>query len=144
MDCFTALLNFFIFYFNNEGPRNEFVSLIKTFYKSELSFKILTLLSAATFQEWDTLAGREDGKDEYVEGDGVRMVGNVVGKSADFLFKGAGYGLGAGIGFIASTIGSGVKVGASAVGADEVGEGLDEGLTGLGEGIGDAVKGGKF
>jgi hypothetical protein len=51
-----------------KGPPDRLMESLAAVYASRMKFKIVTLLSAASFQDWKFLAARDNGDDEYVEG----------------------------------------------------------------------------
>lgn len=51
-----------------KGPPDRLVESLGAVYASRMKFKIVTLLTAASFQDWKFLAARDNGDDEYVEG----------------------------------------------------------------------------
>tara|TARA_B110001452_G_scaffold128896_1_gene107119 strand:+ start:70 stop:396 length:327 start_codon:yes stop_codon:yes gene_type:complete len=108
-----------------------------------MKFKVVSLLSAASLQDWRYLAARDDGDDEYVEGDILRATGNLAGKSAGLLFKTVGRGVGGGLIRATSYMGEGIENGTSKIGARRFGTGVSSVVTGMGHGVGDTVSGGK-
>lgn len=78
MNYFTRKLKFsidnaglkFARYQNRElkGPPDRLIESLVAVYVSRMKFKIVTILSASSLQDWRNLAAREEGDDEYVEG----------------------------------------------------------------------------
>ena len=57
---------------NIKGGSDRLIELLSTAYTSRLKFKVLTFLTATSFQDWKNLASRQEGDDEYLEGDIMR------------------------------------------------------------------------
>ena len=51
-----------------KGPPDRLIESLVAVYVSRMKFKIVTILSASSLQDWRNLAAREEGDDEYVEG----------------------------------------------------------------------------
>lgn len=77
-----------------KGPPDRLIETLSTVYVGRMKFKVVSLLSAASLQDWRYLAARDSGDDEYVEGDILRATGNLAGKSAGVVFKKVGQGFG--------------------------------------------------
>jgi vacuolar protein sorting-associated protein 13A/C len=127
-----------------KGPPDRIVEEIKAFYLSQLKFKLLNLVTATSLDDWKELTGREDGTERYVEGDILRLTGNLAGRSANFLFKQVGSGLGSSVKVGSEAIGSGIQVMTEAMGVGAVGAGVNSVVSGLGEGVGKSVTSSKF
>lgn len=108
-----------------------------------MKYKVVTMLSAVSFEDWKNFAARDTGGDDFVEGDLLRVTGNLAGGTAGFFAKRVGSGLGTGIGKVTSTLGNEIEEATDKVGARRVGAGVNSVVTGLGEGVGDTVKGGE-
>jgi vacuolar protein sorting-associated protein 13A/C len=106
--------------------------------------KVVTIMTAASFQDWKSLASREGGDDAYVDGDLLRATGNVAGTTVDYVLKNAGQGIGSGVSTVASTIGNKIEAATSAIGARGLGAGVNSVMTGVGDGVGDTISGGKL
>lgn len=128
---------------NVKGPISRLLELIGAVYTSRMKLKIVTILSAASFQDWKFLASRDDGDDEFVEGDLLRVTGNLAGNTANYIVKKFGQGLGNGLSVVTHTIGDGIENATGKVGARAVGAGVNSVVSGLGDGVGDTLKGGK-
>merc|ERR1711957_35487 len=116
----NAQLNFPGFRCNSiKGPPDRLVEILIAFYSSCLKTKLINLLSATSIDDWNSLSGREDGNEQYLEGDVLRVTGNMAGKSAGFILKQVGQGIGTGI----------------------VGAGVNSVVSGIGGGVGDTIKG---
>lgn len=126
---------------NIKGPPSRLFEIITAVYVSRMKLKVVSILSAANFQDWKFLAARQEGDDEFVEGDVLRATGNLVGKSADFLAKKVGHGLGGGLSSMTKNIGEGIENASDKVGARALGAGVNSVVSGLGEGIGGTVIG---
>uniref|UniRef100_A0A6V2F3X9 Uncharacterized protein n=1 Tax=Ditylum brightwellii TaxID=49249 RepID=A0A6V2F3X9_9STRA len=129
---------------NIRGPAGQITDMITAAYASQLKFKIVTLLSAVSLQDWKYLTGRQDHGDEYIEGDILRLTGNMTGKSAGFVLKTTGKGVGYGIEKLVSAVGGGIQsttelFGVGAVSA--VGAGVNSILSGVGGGVGSTIEG---
>lgn len=126
---------------NIKGPPSRLFEIISAVYASRMKLKIVSILSAANFQDWKYLAARDGGDDEFIEGDVLRVTGNLVGKSADYIAKKVGHGLGDGLTSMTKSIGEGIENASDKVGARAVGAGVNSVVTGLGEGLGGTVIG---
>lgn len=127
-----------------KGPPDHIVELISTVYLSRMKTKIVTIMTAASFQDWKFLTSREGGDDAYEKGDLLRATGNVAGNTADYIFKGAGRGLGSGVSNMASTLGEGIESATHVIGARRLGAGVNSVVSGVGDGVGDAISGGEI
>jgi vacuolar protein sorting-associated protein 13A/C len=140
-----ARLKFASFSLNNvKGPPDRIIQSVKTFYMSQLKKKMFTLLTATSIDEWKQLAGRDDGKDSYVEGDILRMGGNLAGKSAGYIVKQVGKGIGSTLKTGTSELGRGIQNVTEVMGIGAVGAGVNSLVSGLGEGVSSTVEGGKI
>ena len=124
-----------------DGPPDRFIEILSTVYMSRVKMKLVTILSAATFQDWKTLASRDGGDDEFVDGDILRATGNIAGRTANLLLRGVGTGIGSGVSNITSTIGDGFEHATTAIGANRVGVGVNNFVSGVGDGVGDTISG---
>lgn len=124
-----------------DGPPDRFIEILSTVYMSRVKMKLVTILSAATFQDWKTLASRDGGDDEFVDGDILRATGNIAGRTANLLLRGVGTGIGSGVSNITSTIGDGFEHATTAIGANRVGVGVNSFVSGVGDGVGDTISG---
>jgi len=129
---------------NVKGPPDRLMELLSTVYLSRMKLKIVTIMTAASIQDWKYLAARDDGDDEFVDGDILRVTGNLAGNTANYVLKKASKGLGGGVGAMSNTIGDGIESAADAIGARQVGAGVNSLVSGVGEGVGDAVVGCKY
>lgn len=125
-----------------KGPPDHIVELISTVYLSRMKTKVLTILTAASFQDWKFLASREGGEDAFKEGDILRATGNVAGSTADYLFQQAGKGLGSGVRNVASSLGGGIESATDAIGVRALGAGVNSVVSGVGDGVGSTISGG--
>lgn len=124
-----------------KGPMDRLIEALTTVYIGQLKFKVVSLLSAASVQDWRFLAARDDGNDEYVEGDILRATGNLAGKSAALVVKSVGRGVGGAFVGVSSFVGEGIEHGTSKIGARRVGTGVSSVVTGIGHGVGSTVSG---
>jgi vacuolar protein sorting-associated protein 13A/C len=125
-----------------KGPPDRLVEKLVAVYFSRMKFKLVTLLSAASLQDWKFLAARDTGDDEYVEGDILRATGNLAGKSANLVFKRVGQGLGTGVSGFSRAVGNTIENSTERIGAGRVGAGVNSVVTGVGDGVGDTLTGG--
>lgn len=140
----SAKLKFSGFQVHNvKGPPERILELVKAFYSSQMKSKIFTLLTATSIDEWKQLAGRDDGERGYLEGDLLRTAGNLTGKSAGFLVKKVGQGIGYGLTAGTAEVGNGIQNVTEAIGVGAVGAGVNSVLSGIGVGVGSTVEGGK-
>lgn len=127
-----------------KGPIDRIIELVSNVYLARIKTKIVTIMTAASFQDWKFLTARQDGTDEYVEGDLFRATGNLAGNSASYVIGRTGRGLGKGVSHVASTIGGGIESATSAIGARAVGAGVNSLVSGVGTGVGDTITGGEL
>ena len=126
-----------------KGPMDRLIEALSTVYIGRMKFKFVSLLSAASLQDWRYLAARDGGDDEYIEGDILRAAGNLTGKSVGMAVKKVGRGVGGTVAGVSSFVGDGIEHGTSKIGARRLGSGVSSVVTGVGHGVGDAVSGGK-
>ena len=145
------------------GPPDRIKELVIAEYTNRLKFQALALMKATSIQDWKNLTGRNEGNDEYTEGDIIRSAGHLTGKSASFVLKTATSGISDGINTVTGAIGSGVISATTALGVGDVGhgksfifliktfkhklndfssKGVNSVVTGFGGGIGSTVIGG--
>lgn len=79
---------------NLKGPSDRLVEVLQAVYLSRLKMKMVSIMTASSFQDWKGLANRENGDDTFMEGDLARVTGNLAGKTANMVFKNAGRSLG--------------------------------------------------
>ncbi len=138
-----ASLKFAGFSCNNiKGPPDRIIESVKAFYIAQLKKKLFSLLTATSIDEWRILAGRDDGKDSYVEGDILRTTGNLAGRSAGYLLKKVGQGIGQGLTIGTAEVGNGIQNATEAMGVGVVGASVNSLVSGLGKGVGNTVEGG--
>lgn len=141
----SAKLKFSGFQVHNvKGPPERIIELITAFYSHQMKSKILTLLTSTSIDEWQQLAGRDEGEKGYIEGDLLRTAGNLTGKSAGYIVKKVGQGINYGLTAGTAEVGNGIQSMSEAVGVGAVGAGVNSVLTGIGGGVGNTVQGGKF
>ena len=129
---------------NVKGPPDQLIENFQAVYSSQMKFKLLTLLNSMTLQDWKYLTNRDEGGDEYVEGDIMRLTGNLAGRSAGFLLKKVGEGIGDGVSTLTGTIGNGIQDATELIGVGAVGAGVNSVVSGIGDGVGSTVKGGEI
>lgn len=128
---------------NIKGPPDRLAELISTVYVSRMKLKLVTIMTAASFQDWKFLSARDGGDDEFVEGDILRVTGNLAGNSANYVLKKAGAGLGHGVSRATNAFGESIESASGALGARHVGAGINSFVSGVGDGVGDTLTGGK-
>jgi hypothetical protein len=128
---------------NIKGPADRVVELLSTVYISRVQSKLVTIMTAASFQDWKYLASRDVGDDEFMDGDILRVTGNLAGKTVGYVLRHAGRGIGDGVSNAASSVGQGIENVSAKMGVRIIGAGVNSMVTGVGEGVGDAVSGGK-
>ena len=125
------------------------------------------LLSAASLQDWKFLAARDDGDDEYVNGESLvalkfyltvrdltvpvlcgsgdilRATGNLAGKSASMVMRKVGKGIGEGVSNVTHKLGDGIEDATGKIGARKLGAGVNSVVSGVGDGVGTTLTGGK-
>ena len=124
-----------------KGPAGRAFEIVKEVYVSRMKFQLLALVSAVSIQEWKALSARSEGNDEYIEGDVLRMTGHIVGRSAGYMFKKFGEGIGEGLSSVTGSIGEGVENATDMIGLGLVGSGVNNVVSGLGDGVASTVKG---
>jgi hypothetical protein len=129
---------------NVKGPPDRVLELLSTVYFSRIQAKLVTIVTAASFQDWKYLASRDDGDDEFMDGDILRVTGNLAGRTVGYVLRQAGQGIGGGVSNAASAVGQGIENASATIGARFVGAGVNSVVSGVGEGVGDAVSGGKI
>ena len=117
------------------------IELLSTVYLSRVQTKLVTIMTAASFQDWKYLASRDGGDDEFMDGDILRVTGNLAGKTAGYVLRHAGQGLGDGVSNAASSVGQGIENGSAKMGVRIIGAGVNSVVTGVGEGVGNAFTG---
>lgn len=119
-----AELSFGVYETNNlKGPSDRLVEVLQAVYLSRIKLKLVSIMTAASFQDWRTLANRTEGGDNFMEGDLVRVAGNLAGKTANMVFKNVGKGMGNGVIKMTSHVGNTFEHASSRVGARAVGAG---------------------
>jgi len=126
---------------NVKGPPDRIFEMIKAFYSSNLKRKLFHLLAATSIDDWKSFAGREDGDETYLEGDILRLTGNLAGRSAGFILKKVGQGIGYGVVAGTAGLGNSIQQVTEVLGVGVVGAGVNSVVSGLGEGVGDTVQG---
>ena len=126
-----------------KGPPDRLLESLSTVYISRMKLKLVTILSAASFQDWKYLASRDDGDDEFVEGDILRATGTLAGRGLNYTFKKVGKGLGSGVSDLSNTLGDTIEKSAGKIGAGKIGAGVNSVVSGVGDGFGETIGGGK-
>ena len=125
------------------GPPDRILEVFKAYYYSQMKGKLLVLISATSLDDWKLLAEREGGIEQYVEGDIMRITGNIAGKSAGFILNNAGKTIRQTLSVGTSQIGDGIESVTEVIGIGPVGAGVNSLVSGLGGGFGNTVEGGK-
>lgn len=126
-----------------KGPPDRLIESLVAVYTSRMKFKLVTLLTSASLQDWKYLAARGSGDDEYVEGDLLRATGNLTGKASHLIFKRVGETLGDGVSDFSRAVGSKIEMTSDMLGVGRVGAGVNSVVSGVGDGFGSALSGGK-
>ncbi|CAJ1900911.1 unnamed protein product [Cylindrotheca closterium] len=123
-----------------KGPPDRLLESLGAVYVGRMKYKVLTLLSSASLQDWQFLAARE-GEDAFVEGDEFRATGNIAGMAAGALVGSVGRGLGDGVSGVTRTFGKGIEEATGLVGARKLGAGVNTVISGVGGGVGNTLTG---
>ncbi|CAJ1900990.1 unnamed protein product [Cylindrotheca closterium] len=123
-----------------KGPTDRILESLGAVYVGRMKFKVLTLLSSASLQDWKFLAAR-GGDDEYVDGDELRATGNIAGMAAGAFLGTIGRGLGSGVSNVTRTLGNGIEGATGLVGARKLGAGVNTVISGVGGGVGNTLTG---
>ena len=115
---------------NLRGPSDRLTEVLQAVYLTKVKLKLVSIMSAASFQDWKSLANRDEGEDSFMEGDLLRVTGNIAGNTAGYVFKNAGKGLAKGVRGLSSTVGSGIEDASSKVGARKFGAGVNSFVSG--------------
>lgn len=126
-----------------KGPPDRLFESLCAVYLSRMKFKLVTLLTAASLQDWKYLAARDGGDDEFVEGDLLRATGNLGGRAGNHLLKNLGRGLGNGVSGLSHSIGAGIETTTERIGVGKLGVGVNSVVSGVGDGFGNTITGGK-
>ena len=124
-----------------KGPPDRLTDTIKAVYTTQLKSKMLTLMTATSFQDWKYLTARNSGGEDFIEGDLFRMTGNLAGRSVKFVLKKSGDAIGDGLVHGTRTLGAGIQDATESVGLGAVGAGVNSVVSGIGEGVSSGVKG---
>lgn len=127
-----------------KGPLDRLFEMLATVYFSRMKLKFVTIMTAASFQDWKGLAARDGGDDEFVEGDILRVTGNLAGNTASYVLKKAGRGLGKGVSSVTGTLGDSIENASGALGVRSVGAGVNSVVSGVGDGVNSTITGGKY
>lgn len=126
---------------NVNGPPDRIIEVFKAYYYSQMKRKLLILISATSLDDWKLLAEREGGNEQYVEGDILRITGNIAGKSAGFILNNVGRGFRKGLSLGTSQIGDGIESATEVIGIGPVGAGVNSLVSSFGGGVGNTVEG---
>jgi len=129
---------------NIKGPPDQLIQILVAVYSKKMKFKVVSMLTAVSFEDWKNLAARDTGNDDFQDGDILRVTGNLAGGTAGYTATRVGGILGTGINTVTSALGNEIEEATDKVGARALGAGVNSVVTGLGEGVGGTVKGGKF
>jgi len=128
---------------NMKGPIDRVFDTFTTYYVSRIKMQFVGLMTAVSLQDWKYLTNRELGDDEFEEGDVLRLTGNIAGSSVGYVFKKVGQGIGGGVSNLTNVIGNEFEKTTELIGAGAVGVRVNNLVSGVGNGVGDTVKGGK-
>jgi vacuolar protein sorting-associated protein 13A/C len=128
---------------NIKGPPDRLIELLLAVYSSRMKYKVISMLKAVSFEDWRNLAARDAGGDDFVDGDLLRVTGNLAGSTAGYVATKVGRGLGSGVIRVTSALGNEIEEATDKVGARAVGAGVNSVVSGLGGGVGNTIKGGK-
>ena len=126
-----------------KGPPDRLLESLYAVYLSRMKFKLVTLITAASIQDWKYLAARDVGDDEFVEGDILRVTGTLAGRTAGRIFKKVGQGIGDGVSGLSHAIGDGIESTTDKIGVGKFGAGVNCVVSGVGDGFGQSIAGGK-
>jgi vacuolar protein sorting-associated protein 13A/C len=129
---------------NIKGPPDRLIEVLSTVYMSRAKLKLVTIMTATSFQDWKALSSREEGDDAFVEGDILRATGNIAGNAANYILRKAGRGLGQGVSNVTSTIGDGIESATGAIGVRALGAGVNSVVSGVGDGVSTTITGGMY
>ena len=124
-----------------KGPPDRLADTIKAVYTTQLKSKMVTLMTATSIQDWKYLTARDSGGEDFIEGDLLRMTGNLAGRSAKFVLKQSGDYIRDTLVAVTGSIGGGIQEVTETVGLGQVGAGVNSVVSGLGEGVSSSVKG---
>ncbi|KAL9187273.1 hypothetical protein ACHAXT_001376 [Thalassiosira profunda] len=124
-----------------KGPPDRLADTVKAVYTTQLKSKMVTLFAASNIQDWKYLTARESGGEEFIEGDLLRMTGNLAGRSAKFVLKKSGDYIGDSLVAVTGAVGGSIQEATEVVGLGQVGAGVNSVVSGLGEGVSSSVKG---
>lgn len=128
---------------NIKGPPDRLIEILLAVYTTRMKYKVVSMLTAVSFEDWKNLAARDVGGDDFVEGDLLRVTGTLAGTTAGYVAKKVGHGLGSGVIRVTSALGDEIEEATDMVGARAVGAGVNSVVSGLGGGVGNTIKGGK-
>ena len=126
---------------NVKGSSGQIISTILTVYIARLKRKTFSLLTAVSLKDWNYLTARDDDEKGYVEGDLLRLTGNVAGRSAGYVLERVGEGIDENVRAVTGTLGNGIQQATEFIGVGVVGTGINVAVTGVGTGVGSTVKG---
>jgi len=126
---------------NMKGPPDRLIEQVSAVYIHRVKMQLIMLMTAVSIQDWKSLASRKVGSDEYVEGDVLRITGNVLGNTAGYVLKQVTAGIGDGVVTITGALGGGFQSATETVGLGAIGYGVNSVVTGVGGGVSSAVKG---
>ena len=127
-----------------KGPMDRVREIFTAVYISRMKLKAVQILAAASFGDWKSLSARDDGDDEFVDGDLLRVSGTLAGNSVAFAFNKVGRGIGKGVTVGFEAIGGGIENGASLLGAKTFGLKANQAVAGVGGAVGGTLQGGKI
>jgi len=126
---------------NLKGPSDRLIEILKAVYLQRLKMKLVTIMASASFQDWRGLASREEGDEAFVEGDLLRVAGNLTGNFTGKAFRNVGKNLGKSIYVATNVMGNHFEQASGRVGARQFGAGVNSILSGVGGGMGESISG---
>ena len=127
-----------------KGTTQTLMEGLVAVYLARTKLKLLTILAATSFDDWKGLASRQEGDDEFVEGDILRVTGNLAGNAAGYLARNLGRAVGQGVENVTCSIGGGIEGATALVGAGTVGAKVNNALSGVGTGVNQSLSLGKW
>merc|ERR1711957_847496 len=126
---------------NIRGTSDHITEIITNHYVGKIKSKWIHIISAMSIGEWKNLTGREDGDDEFVDGDILRGTGNMLGKGTGFVVNKGTTLIGQGMSGVTNKVGNQVEQMTDVVGLGRVGGAVNSVVSGVGDGVSNAVMG---
>lgn len=126
---------------NLKGPIDRLIEILTAVYVGRIRLKLVAILSAVSFADWKNLASRDDGDDEFVHGDVLRVTGTLAGNSVGYVFSRVGRGLNTGVTKGFGALGGGIENASALVGARDFGASVNTVVSNIGGGVGGGIQG---